>query len=288
MKHLLLVALSLLTVQAFAQVEIAIGDTSSASRSTRAALRVNASGIPILKVGTQNSKRIALLSDVVAAAGGGVQQVNGISPSSGNVTLTTSNITEGSNQYFTQARSRGAVSVTAPLVYNASTGAFSFSGSKSDVGLANVDNTSDANKPVSSATQTALNAKEPTIATGSTAQYIRGDKSLATLDKTAVGLANVDNVSDANKPVSSATQTALNGKANVATTIAGYGITDAYPYQSVATYAAMNALSFSANTARQVLVANDEQYGDTQSWYMVWADNGGTMHAKRITTITEK
>lgn len=32
---------------------------------------------------------------------------------------------------------------------------------KSDVGLANVDNTSDANKPVSSATQTALNAKAP-------------------------------------------------------------------------------------------------------------------------------
>ena len=35
-----------------------------------------------------------------------------------------------------------------------------------------------------------------------------------TLDKTDVGLANVDNTSDANKPVSSATQTALNLKAN--------------------------------------------------------------------------
>jgi hypothetical protein len=35
------------------------------------------------------------------------------------------------------------------------------SGSKSDVGLGNVDNTSDANKPVSTATQTALNAKAP-------------------------------------------------------------------------------------------------------------------------------
>lgn len=32
---------------------------------------------------------------------------------------------------------------------------------KSDVGLANVDNTSDANKPVSAATQTALNGKQP-------------------------------------------------------------------------------------------------------------------------------
>jgi hypothetical protein len=34
---------------------------------------------------------------------------------------------------------------------------------KSDVGLANVDNTSDANKPISTATQTALNAKQATI-----------------------------------------------------------------------------------------------------------------------------
>lgn len=34
---------------------------------------------------------------------------------------------------------------------------------KSSVGLANVDNTSDADKPVSTATQTALNGKEPTI-----------------------------------------------------------------------------------------------------------------------------
>ena len=32
--------------------------------------------------------------------------------------------------------------------------------SKSDVGLGNVDNTSDANKPISTATQTALNGKE--------------------------------------------------------------------------------------------------------------------------------
>lgn len=60
-----------------------------------------------------------------------------------------------------------------------------------------------------------LASKESTITAGTTAQYWRGDKSFQTLDKTAVGLANVDNTSDANKPVSSATQTALNGKASV-------------------------------------------------------------------------
>lgn len=51
---------------------------------------------------------------------------------------------------------------------------------KGDVGLGNVDNTSDANKLISNATQTALNAKQATITTGSTSQYIRGDLSLAT------------------------------------------------------------------------------------------------------------
>lgn len=162
---------------------------------------------------------------------------------------------------------------------------------KGDVGLGNVDNTSDANKPVSTATQTALDGKaaashghaiadvtglqsaldgkESTIAAGTVTQYWRGDKTwsdfftdvraatltglstatnavitatdtvlsalgklqkqvsdnLATLTshtgntsnphgvtKVQVGLGNVDNTSDVNKPISSATQTALSAK----------------------------------------------------------------------------
>lgn len=55
-------------------------------------------------------------------------------------------------------------------------------------------------------------AVEPVITAGTTAQYFRGDKTFQTLDKTAVGLSNVDNTSDANKPISTATQTALNSK----------------------------------------------------------------------------
>lgn len=47
---------------------------------------------------------------------------------------------------------------------------------KSSVGLGNVDNTSDLLKPVSSATQIALNLKEPTIAVGTSQQFWRGDK----------------------------------------------------------------------------------------------------------------
>lgn len=62
---------------------------------------------------------------------------------------------------------------------------------------------------VTSSIQTQLNAKESTISAGTTSQYWRGDKSWQTLNSTAIGLGNVNNTSDANKPVSTATQTAL-------------------------------------------------------------------------------
>jgi hypothetical protein len=57
---------------------------------------------------------------------------------------------------------------------------------------------------------------EAVITPGTTSQYWRGDKTWQSLDKTAVGLGNVDNTSDINKPISTATQTALNLKANLA------------------------------------------------------------------------
>jgi len=65
---------------------------------------------------------------------------------------------------------------------------------KADVGLGNVDNTSDASKPISTATASALALKEPNIALGTTAQYWRGDKSWQTLNAASVGLGNVTNV----------------------------------------------------------------------------------------------
>jgi hypothetical protein len=84
---------------------------------------------------------------------------------------------------------------------------------KSDVGLANVDNTSDLNKPISTAVQTALDGKANAGAAGVTSVNTR--TGAVTLTKSDVGLANVDNTSDLNKPISTATQTALDGKANV-------------------------------------------------------------------------
>jgi hypothetical protein len=64
---------------------------------------------------------------------------------------------------------------------------------------------------------TALSGKEPTVEAGTSAQYYRGDKSWQTLNKSAVGLGNVDNTADTAKPVSTAQQAALNAKASLTT-----------------------------------------------------------------------
>lgn len=107
---------------------------------------------------------------------------------------------------------------------------------KSDVGLDQVDNTSDLNKPISTATQTALDGKVDTeagkglsdenytlteknklsgVESGAqvnTVTSVNTQTGAVVLDKNDVGLGNVDNTSDADKPISTATQTALDGK----------------------------------------------------------------------------
>lgn len=83
---------------------------------------------------------------------------------------------------------------------------------KTQVGLPNADNTSDLNKPISTAVQSALDLKQNALPMGNSAQYIRGDQVLASFNKITIGLPNVDNTSDLSKPISTDTQTALNAK----------------------------------------------------------------------------
>ena len=86
------------------------------------------------------------------------------------------------------------------------TGSFNGNGSaltdmtKSQVGLSNVDNTSDATKDAATATLTNKTLTSPVITTPT--GLVKGD----------VGLGNVDNTSDAAKPVSTSGQTALDLK----------------------------------------------------------------------------
>lgn len=57
---------------------------------------------------------------------------------------------------------------------------------KGDVGLGNVDNTSDANKPVSTAQAAAIALREPAIAEGDPDQFWRGDKEWQTFGALAL------------------------------------------------------------------------------------------------------
>ena len=70
---------------------------------------------------------------------------------------------------------------------------------------------------LSSAVQTKLNA------TNGAVDSVAGKTGIVTLFKSDVGLGNVDNTTDAGKPVSTATATALSGKANTSHT---HGVTD--------------------------------------------------------------
>ena len=135
--------------------------------------------------------------------------------------------------------------------------------SKADIGLSAVDNTTDIDKPVSTATATALSSKVDTgdvrlsdqrtpvdnsvtalkvldasiteaklstavqtklnTANGAV-DSVAGKTGVVTLFRTDVGLGNVDNTSDANKPVSIAAQVALDAK--YATPVSGVPETD--------------------------------------------------------------
>ncbi|HYV95378.1 MAG TPA: hypothetical protein VE978_26630, partial [Chitinophagales bacterium] len=101
-----------------------------------------------------------------------VTSVNGLQ---GVVVLSTSDIDEGTNLYYTDARP-----LLAPLTgYSAGTNTVLASGNSILTAFQNV--------------QGQLNARESVVTAGTTSQYWRGDKTFQTLDKTAVGLSNVEN-----------------------------------------------------------------------------------------------
>ncbi len=117
----------------------------------------------------------------------------------------TSQLPELTNLYFTNARVLSVMSgLYVPPTRTVAGKALSADISlvKADVGLGNVDNTSDVNKPVSTAQQSALDQKA-SLSGATFTGTVNG------ISKAMVGLGNVDNTSDASKPVSSAQQAAI-------------------------------------------------------------------------------
>lgn len=153
-------------------------------------------------------KQITAVGDVSSVAG----RTGAVVLAKGDVGLANVDNTSDANKPVSSA-TQTALNAKANLASPTFTGTVSGI-TKAMVGLSLVDNTADSAKPVSTAQQTAINAKENTITAGTTAQYFRGDKTMQTLNATAVGLGNVNNTSDAAKPISTATQSALNAKAD--------------------------------------------------------------------------
>jgi hypothetical protein len=89
---------------------------------------------------------------------------------------------------------------------------------KAMVGLTNVNDTSDLSKPISTATQTALDLKETVtnVALKAPLASPTFTGTVSGITKAMVGLSNVDNSADIDKDISTLTQAALNLKAPLA------------------------------------------------------------------------
>jgi hypothetical protein len=138
---------------------------------------------------------------------------------------------------LTAGATAGSISWQLPLVQSVFGRTGVITASKADVGLGNVDNTADVNKPTTAAVTTALAGKSPVGHTHATATttvdgfFAATDKvklngidvgaqvnvvtsvntqiGAVVLTKSDVGLANADNTSDVNKPVSIAQAAAI-------------------------------------------------------------------------------
>ena|GEM_PF-1019092 len=110
-----------------------------------------------------------------------------------------------------------------------------------------------------------LAGKEAAVTAGTSAQYYRGDKTWQTLNKGAVGLGNVDNTSDTNKPVSNATQTALNTKLTASNNLSDLSNTGtARTNLGLGTASTNNTGDFDPAGAASTAQTNAEAYTDSK------------------------
>ena len=115
-----------------AQIPAISFQSASVVASQLAMLAINGAVVGSIAIRTDNNKNYVLSATpsntlanwVELATPNSVTSVNGFAGP--NVVLTTNDVSEGAvNKYYTDARARGALSATAPLLFNASTGAFS-------------------------------------------------------------------------------------------------------------------------------------------------------------------
>lgn len=157
---------------------------------------------------------------------------------------------------------------------------------KADVGLGNVDNTSDANKPVSTAQQAALDGKaSATDLTTHTANTSNPHN----VTKTQVGLGNADNTSDATKNSAAATLTnkritrRVTSEVSSATPTPNVDNADTYILTALAVAAAFGA-PLGTPTEEQHLELRIKDNGAAQglSWNAIYRAVGVTLPATTV------
>lgn len=121
------------------------------------------------------------------------------------------NMVEGADSKILTAAERAAIAANTSHTSDTTN---PHSVTAAQVGLGNVDNTADADKPISTATQTALDDKADDADLTSHTSDTSNPHSVTA---TQIGLGSVDNTADADKPVSTATQAGLDGKQDILT-----------------------------------------------------------------------
>ena len=211
---------------------------ASASTATTKASEADASKIAAAASATTASNAATAADASKTAAAGSAttattkagEAAASATTASGAATTATTKAGEASNSATTASAAAttattkaGEASASATTASNAATTATTKASEASNSATTATTKAGEASASASAAEQAKLDAQaaaqqaagggEPTIIAGTTTQYWRGDKTWQTLNKAAVGLSNVDNTSDASKPISTATQAALDGKA---------------------------------------------------------------------------
>jgi hypothetical protein len=160
-------------------------------------------------------------------------------------------------------------------ILNGGTGVTSINDMKLAYGFEHIDNISDMDKPISTATQTELNLKATVNAPTFTG-------TVAGITKDMVGLNNVDNITDINKPLSTANTTALllkENSTNKSTSVLLGNSNALFPTQNaVQTYVDVSILNAAIPKATSLVLGKIKLGGDING-------TGGTAESPIISDL---